>query len=203
MPYPKDHIHSLLINNKMERKRVHELAIVALVGLAAGYFIARTDNNTSSTSSNHGNGKTTGVVGTVTEFLDAQSQRNLEKMCALVDDDIVYINEPHPPERAIRGKKMFRDAFAASPCIWCEKANLQVLQMSHQEGSDTVFVERHDQFFIDGHWLAIPICGYLKVKNGKVVLWKDYWDYAKYKEFVTRTYGPDFRLFRTTVKGSS
>ena len=45
----------------------------------------------------------------VLEFLESQSERNLEKMCSLVDDEIVYINEPHPIERAIRGKKMFRE----------------------------------------------------------------------------------------------
>lgn len=120
-------------------------------------------------------------------------------MCELVHDDIVYINEPHPPERAIRGKKMFREVFEASPCIWCPQADLKVLQSSYQPESDTVFVERLDRFFIDGHWLSVPICGYLKVKDNKVVFWKDYWDYAKYKEFTTKTYGPDFRLFRKTV----
>jgi len=91
---------------------------------------------------------------------------------------------------------MFRDAFAASPCtrargagvrrrpptddeapagIWCPQADLKVLQMSHVPGSDTVFVERLDQFLIDGVWLRVPNCGYVKVENGKIKLWKDYW----------------------------
>jgi len=182
-------------------KKVTEVAAYVAAGAVAGYLVAASLMGGDSTPKQGKKGSDQNeIVRIVTEFLDAQSERDLDKMCSLVDDNLVYINEPHPPERAIRGKSMFREAFAASPCIWCDKANLQVLQMSHQEGSDTVFVERLDQFFIDGHWLAIPICGYLKVTNGKVVLWKDYWDYAKYKAFVTKTYGPDFRLFRTTVK---
>ena len=94
---------------------------------------------------------------------------------------------------------MFRDAFAASPCIWCPEANLQVLQMSHQPDADVVFYERLDQFLVDGHWLKIPICGFIRVKNGKVQHWRDYWCYAKYKEFTKKHYGEDFRLFRKTV----
>ena len=184
--------------DEMEPRRIGEIAVAVGVGMAIGYSLSSSSSSAGATTTSKP--KQDDVYKVVMGFLDAQSERNLDKMCDLVDDEIVYINEPHPPERAIRGKKMFRDAFAASPCIWCEKADLKVLQSSHVPGSDTVFVERFDQFFIDGHWLAIPICGYLKVKNGKVVLWKDYWDYAKYKEFTTKTYGADFRLFRTTVK---
>jgi limonene-1,2-epoxide hydrolase len=114
---------------------------------------------------------------------------------------LIYLNEPFPPERQLRGKENFRDAFANSPCIYCEQANLQLLQLAHETGSDTVFVERLDQFLIEGKWLAIPICGYLRVnKEGKVYFWKDYWDYQKYKQFVTKEYGPDFKLFKTTPK---
>ena len=137
------------------------------------------------------------VVGVVLRFLHAQTARDLDLMCALAHQDIVYINEPHPPERTIRGKAMFREVFADSPCIWCKDARLQVLQ--YARNGDTVFVERLDEFYIQGKWLKIPICGYLKVKGGKVVFWKDYWDYKKYKDFVVANYGADFRLFRKTV----
>lgn len=172
-------------------RRCLAVAAAAVAGVAVGYGLSSLQTNQPAARS--------AVEQVVHDFLEAQSERDLDKMCSLVADDILYINEPHPPERAITSKKMFREAFAASPCIWCEKANLKVLQSSHVPGSDVVFVERLDQFLVDGHWLAIPICGYLKVQHGKVVLWKDYWDYAKYKEFTTRTYGADFRLFRKTV----
>ena len=66
--------------------------------------------------------------------------------------------------------------FEVSPCMWCTEAKLQLLQSCYN-GDDTVFVERHDQFLVDGKWIKIPILGYLKVKNGKIILWKDYWDY--------------------------
>ncbi|GBG29463.1 Hypothetical Protein FCC1311_056842 [Hondaea fermentalgiana] len=52
-----------------------------------------------------------------------------------------------------------------------------------------VFVERIDNFLINGTWLRIPICGYFKVCQGKIEFWKDYWDYCRYKEFVRNTFG--------------
>lgn len=137
------------------------------------------------------------VLQVALAFLHAQTLRDLDEMCSLAHKDIVYINEPHPPERTIRGRDMFREVFAQSPCIWCPDAKLEVLQSVCQ--GDTVFVERLDQFLVDGHWIKIPICGYLKVLNGKVVLWKDYWCYKKYKEFVVEHYGSDFKLFKKTA----
>jgi len=134
----------------------------------------------------------------VLKFLDAQSKRDLDLMCDLVTDDIVYINEPHPPCRTIKGRDMFRDVFACSPCIWCSEANLEVLFYSRSK-DHTVFTERLDQFLVNGKWLSIPICGYFKLRNGKIYLWKDYWDYSKYRTFVDKTYGPGFSLFRKNI----
>ena len=153
----------------MDFERAAQMSAAALVAAGVTYYVV----SSTSTPPAARAGKQSEVERVVHAFLDAQSKRDLDAMCALVADDILYINEPHPPERAIRSKEMFRLAFADSPCIWCPEAKLQVLQSSHQPGSDTVFVERLDQFLVDGHWLRIPICGYLQVKNGKIQLWKE------------------------------
>ena len=70
--------------------------------------------------------------------------------------------------------------------------------MQSQAGSTKVWYERKDGFKIDGIWLYIPICGYVIVDEatGVVVFWKDFWDYKKYKAFVTEKFGADFKLFR-------
>ena len=95
-------------------ERLKHFGIGAAVGLAFAYVYA-------STTPSHAPSTTEEkkiiprklekslVEKVVLEFLESQSERNLEKMCSLVDDEIVYINEPHPIERAIRGKKMFRE----------------------------------------------------------------------------------------------
>ena len=76
------------------------------------------------------------------------------------------------------------------------------------EGSDTVFTERLDQYLIargDGQepaWLQIPICGFFVADTSakSIVYWKDYFDYRKYKEQVTRLFGEGFSLFRETLR---
>lgn len=194
--YSKKSSHHHRMSGVMDWKQISAAVVVgAAVGYAGAQLFGKSEDKVSLNDSI--DAKCRKVV---LDFLDAQSERNLDKMCALVDENLVYINEPHPIERAIRGREMFREVFAASPCIWCENADLRVIQVSHERGSDTVFVERLDRFFVDGHWLEIPICGYLKVRQDKVILWKDYWDYTKYKKFTTEKYGPDFRLFRKTAE---
>lgn len=62
------------------------------------------------------------------DFLHSQDLMDLDLMCSYVCDDIVYVNEPFPKKRDICGKKMFREVFASSPCIWATEAKLEVLQ---------------------------------------------------------------------------
>ena len=52
-------------------------------------------------------------------------------MCSLCDKDIVYLNEPFPESRQIRGVQEFREAFEMSPCIWAPEADLQVLDSKY------------------------------------------------------------------------
>mmetsp|Transcript_128727 Transcript_128727/g.293895 ORF Transcript_128727/g.293895 Transcript_128727/m.293895 type:complete len:145 (-) Transcript_128727:44-478(-) len=131
----------------------------------------------------------------VQAFLKAQDDRDLDAMCQCVTDDIVYINEPLPPERQIRGKEMFCKVFAMSPCIWAEEAHLRVLNMSASPG--LVFTEREDSFLIEGKWLRIPICGRFNVDDqGLIREWKDYWDYKSYEQRKLDLFGEGFSLFR-------
>ena len=88
-------------------QRVMELGVAALVGGAIAYALTRPSSSPSVAQT-----ETSKTEQVVRAFLHAQSKRDLDEMCSLIADNIVYINEPHPPERAIRGKEMFRAAFA-------------------------------------------------------------------------------------------
>jgi limonene-1,2-epoxide hydrolase len=167
---------------------------LALVGVGALLGVAYSSLVLSGASEAAAEERREHALHIVLAFLEAQSARDLERMCALVTDDMQYINEPHPPERHITGRDMFREAFAQSPCIWCEEAKLELLHYACR--GDTVFVQRLDRFKIDGKWLEIPICGLLRVRDGKVAYWKDYWCYGKYKAFVTANFPPGFSMLR-------
>ena len=123
--------------------------------------------------------------------------QNLEQMCAMVSDDILY-NGPHEQEGCIRGAAMFREAFEGSPWIWAEETKLSVLRESCTH--NTVHVERKDQFLIDGKWLTIPILGYLQVnKQGEISRWTDYWCCKNYKAQATALFGDGFSLFKAAT----
>lgn len=133
---------------------------------------------------------------TVRAFLKAQSARDLEAMCGLCADDIVYQNEPLPASKQIAGLEQFRQFFGSSPCIWCDQAELRELRLAADEVNGVVLTERLDRFYIDGQWLEIPICGAFDVVDGRIQRWKDYWDYQSYARRKERLFGPGFSLFR-------
>lgn len=71
------------------------------------YFWSRNESRSDDTAV----GAQSEVERVALEFLHAQTERDLDKMCRLVADDIIYINEPHPPDRAIKGKAKFREGW--------------------------------------------------------------------------------------------
>eukprot|EP01062_Namystynia_karyoxenos_P042391 TRINITY_DN3098_c0_g1_i2.p1 TRINITY_DN3098_c0_g1~~TRINITY_DN3098_c0_g1_i2.p1 ORF type:complete len:221 (+),score=78.72 TRINITY_DN3098_c0_g1_i2:72-665(+) len=140
------------------------------------------------------------AVQVVRAFLKAQDDRDLDAMCALVTEDLVYINEPLPPSKQIRSREQFRRFFESSPCIWGEDAELRLHSLVWDAGRQVVLTERLDRFKVEGKWLEIPICGALDVEGGKVKRWHDYWDYVSYSERKERLFGPGFSLFRAPAE---
>jgi limonene-1,2-epoxide hydrolase len=41
--------------------------------------------------------------------------------------------------------------------------------------------ERTDRFLVDGRWVEIPIAAVFVVRDGKVALWRDYFDLETYR----------------------
>ena len=83
-------------------------------------------------------------LAVVRGFLAAQDRRDLDLMCSFVDENVVYINEPHDESRHIRGISQFRAAFEGSPCIWAQDAKLEVLKEA--QNGDTVFLSASTNF---------------------------------------------------------
>ena len=113
---------------------------------------------------------------TVTALLQACVARDLDAACALVTDDIVYDNVPigvvHGPEgvRTVLSGGVMREA---TEIDW-------VVHRQVAEGI-TVMNERTDRFLVDGRWLEIPIGAVFEVRDGRVSLWRDYFDLESYR----------------------
>ena len=112
----------------------------------------------------------------VTSLIRACEARDLDAVCALVADDIEYDNVPvgkvHGPE-GVRKVLSGGVTEAASEVQW-------VVHRQVADG-DVVMHERTDRFLVDGRWVEIPIAAVFEVRDGKVALWRDYFDLESYR----------------------
>lgn len=112
----------------------------------------------------------------VTALVQACERRDLDAVCALVTDDIEYDNVPigkvYGPD-GVRSVLSGGVTSAASDVEWV--VHRQV------ESGDTVMNERTDRFLVDGRWVEIPIAAVFVVRDGRVALWRDYFDLESYR----------------------
>lgn len=109
-------------------------------------------------------------VQTVQAFLAALERMDGEAALAMLDENAVYQNVPLPPdrglkkiERTLRGMQRFVSQFE--------------VRMHHIAGTDgVVLTERTD--ILKGPWLDMSfwVCGTFEVRDGKITLWRDYFD---------------------------
>ena len=122
----------------------------------------------------------TGLVASplavVNAMISAIEAKDIDAAVALLSEDISYENMPMKPMtgRSVVAKVLQGFLTPAEEVDW------QII--SEIERDDTVFNERLDRFKINGQWLELPIAGVFKVREGKIVLWRDYFDMATYSD---------------------
>ncbi len=111
---------------------------------------------------------------TVNAFIAAIERRDVEAAIALVTDDVSYENMPMQP---IVGP----DAMAATLEMFLAPASEVEWPVLRQfEVGNVVVNERLDRFRIGDGWLELPIAGVFEVVDGRISLWRDYFDMATY-----------------------
>lgn len=110
---------------------------------------------------------------TVQAFLAALERLDIDAALTYVDDAIVYENVSLPPargrrafEKQMRGMEKNFDRF-------------EVRMHAIAESGDTVLTERVDVLEMKGLRLEPWVCGTFVVKNGKITIWRDYFDWAQ------------------------
>jgi limonene-1,2-epoxide hydrolase len=103
---------------------------------------------------------------------------DVETMLTYFADDAVYHNVPFEP---VHGPDGVRQVLA--PVV--AKAD-EVQIVIHRELGDevVVFNERTDRFRQGERWRDIPVTGVWEVHDGKITLWRDYFDYASTREYL-------------------
>lgn len=113
---------------------------------------------------------------TVTALVAACEARDLDAVCALVTDDIEYDNVPIG---AVHGPDGVRSVLSGGVTAAAEQVEWVVL--NQVASGDVVMNERIDRFLVDGRWIEIPIAAVFQVRDGRVCLWRDYFDLETYR----------------------
>ena len=112
----------------------------------------------------------------VTALIHACERRDLDTACALVTDDIEYDNVPIGK---VHGPEGVRSVLSGGVTAAAEQIEWVVLNQVCE--GDVVMNERVDRFLVDGTWVEIPIAAVFRVREGKVCLWRDYFDLESYR----------------------
>jgi limonene-1,2-epoxide hydrolase len=107
----------------------------------------------------------------VRDFLTALADDDVDRALELIDDDIVYENVSLP---TIRGRRRFESGARA---FYRHKIGFDV--RIHRIATDgySVMTERTDAIFVGGYRSQFWVCGAFEVHDGKITLWRDYFDF--------------------------
>ncbi|HKP58644.1 MAG TPA: limonene-1,2-epoxide hydrolase family protein [Polyangiales bacterium] len=109
-------------------------------------------------------------IQVVEAFFDAGCAKDIARASALISDDIVYQNVPFPPDRGRLAVERRLRQFYSMPGVFD-------VRMHHiAERGGVVLTERTDG--LRAKWMDVEfwVCGTFEVRDGKIVLWRDYFD---------------------------
>ncbi len=111
----------------------------------------------------------------VNTFIAAVERMDIESACALLADDVRYENMPIDP---IVG----RDAVAATLGAFLAPATAVEWPVLREVADERCVInERLDRFQIGDGWLELPVAGFFEVSDGRITLWRDYFDMGAYQ----------------------
>lgn len=116
-------------------------------------------------------------VALVTEFIEAWSERDLDRLLGYFTDDCVYHNIPVDP---VVGPAAIREVLQGFAGM-AEEIEWILHRVAETENGD-VLTERTDRFKIAGEWIALPVMGSFELRGDKIAAWRDYFDLAQFQK---------------------
>jgi len=110
----------------------------------------------------------------ITAFIAAWSRRDPEELAEYFCEDGVYHNMPLGPVQGRGAICQFISAFIKD---W-SSTDWEVLTL--MTAGDKVIAERIDRTLIGGKAVDLPCCGVFEMSDGKIKLWRDYFDLSTY-----------------------
>ncbi|MGL4306221.1 MAG: limonene-1,2-epoxide hydrolase family protein [Mycobacteriaceae bacterium] len=109
---------------------------------------------------------------TVTQFLSALEQFDSEKAGNLIANNIVYTNVSLP---TLRGKTTVLKALTRFTKV-ARHFDAKIHRIT--ENNTVVLTERTDAMEFGPFRMQFWVCGTFEVQDGKITLWRDYFDWA-------------------------
>lgn len=110
----------------------------------------------------------------VRTFIELLVARDLDGAAAMVTDDFEYDNVPMGKTHGPDGLKNTLSGFFGM----CTAIDWEIIRQtsSGDMSQGTVLNERDDRVEIHGRWATLPVAGVFEIRNGKLTLWRDYFD---------------------------
>jgi limonene-1,2-epoxide hydrolase len=118
----------------------------------------------------------------VDRFIALVTGGDLDGALALCTDDLEYDNVPMPTLHGVDAARGFLAGMLG------EGVRTQWTVHRQVAAGDTVLNERTDEFWFGDTHIALPVAGVFVVRDGKLALWRDYFDL---RTFETQMAGSD------------
>jgi len=113
----------------------------------------------------------------VTALIRANEAKDIDALLAVLTDDVVYENVPMSVLSGHDEVRSMLSGFLGS----AERIEWEVLHQVEQ--GDVVMNERVDRFWMaDGKEIALRVAGLFEVRDGRVAVWRDYFDLASFTD---------------------
>lgn len=111
---------------------------------------------------------------TIRDFIAAWSRLDVDEIVSYFADDGIYHNMPFKPVQGHAALKPFIANFLKD---WTE-TEWEILTLVST--GNTVVAERLDRIKIGERAVDLPCCGVFEMRDGKISVWRDYFDMATY-----------------------
>lgn len=110
----------------------------------------------------------------VRDFIGRLVARDLDGAAAMVSDDFEYDNVPMGKAHGPAALTQTLSGFFSM----CTAIDWEILRQtsSGTMASGTVLNERDDRVEIHGRWATLPVAGVFEIRDGRLTLWRDYFD---------------------------
>ena len=108
----------------------------------------------------------------VEAFVAAINAKNIDSVMEFFAPDAVYHNMPMAPVSGSAAIRQVIERFIGP----AEKIAWHILNIA--ETGNSVMAERLDRFVLDGKTVDLPCNGVFEMEDGRIKIWRDYFDMA-------------------------